>query len=61
MADITFNGITMEFSVVEFMMDEQLKQDVASKLETYSEQSLLDAYIQTSVLSWLCPSDRLVR
>lgn len=45
MADITFNGITMEFSVVEFMMDEQLKQDVASKLETYSEQSLLDAYM----------------
>lgn len=45
MADITFNGITMEFSVVEFLMDAQLKQDVASQLAAYSEQSLLDAYL----------------
>ena len=45
MADITFNGMTMEFSVVEFMMDAELKQDIASRLETYSEQSLLDAYL----------------
>jgi len=46
MADITFNGITMEFSVLEKLMDEQLKQEVAEKLEDYSEQSLLDAYIR---------------
>lgn len=45
MADITFNGITMEFSVLESMMDAQLKQDVSVGLEQYSEQSLLDAYI----------------
>jgi hypothetical protein len=45
MADITFNGMTMEFSVVEFMMDAELKQDIAAKLEPYSEQSLLDAYM----------------
>ena len=45
MADITFNGITMEFSVVETLMDTTLKQDVASQLASYSEQSLLDAYI----------------
>jgi hypothetical protein len=45
MADINFNGITMEFSVLESMMDAQLKQAVADGLETYSEQSLLDAYI----------------
>ena len=45
MADISFNGITMEFSVVETLMDTTLKQDVASQLPSYSEQSLLDAYI----------------
>ena len=45
MADITFNGMTMEFSVVEFMMDAELKQDIVSQLDPYSEQSLLDAYI----------------
>lgn len=45
MADITFNGMTMEFSVVEFMMDAELKKAITSKLETYTEQSLLDAYL----------------
>jgi len=45
MADITFNGMTMEFSVVECMMDSELKQDIVTKLESYSEQSLLDAYL----------------
>lgn len=45
MADITFNGMTMEFSVVESMMDAKLKSDIESSLETYSEQSLLDAYM----------------
>ena len=45
MADITFNGITMEFSVLENLMDAQLKQEVTTTLESYSEQSLLNAYI----------------
>lgn len=45
MADITFNGITMEFSVVETLMDTQLKQAVTTQLKSYSEQALLDAYI----------------
>jgi hypothetical protein len=45
MSDITFNGITMEFSVVESLMDAQLKQEVSAQLDSYSEQSLLDAYI----------------
>jgi hypothetical protein len=45
MADITFNGITMEFSVLENLMDAQLKQAVTAQLDSYSEQSLLDAYI----------------
>jgi len=45
MSDITFNGITMEFSVVESLMDAQLKQEVAAQLDSDSEQSLLDAYI----------------
>jgi len=45
MADITFNGITMEFSVLESLMDTQLRQAVTTQLETYTEQSLLDAYI----------------
>ena len=45
MADITFNGITMEFSVLENLMDAQLKQEVTTTLESYSEQSLLNADI----------------
>lgn len=45
MADITFNGMTMEFSVVEGMMDAELKTQIESVLEAFSEQELLDAYI----------------
>ncbi len=45
MADITFNGITMEFSVLEKLMDSQLKQEVAAALADDSEQALLNAYI----------------
>jgi hypothetical protein len=45
MADITFNGITMEFSVLEKLMDNQLKQEVSATLATDSEQALLNAYI----------------
>lgn len=46
MADINFNGMTMEFSVVEGMMDPELKTRVQSRLGDYSEQTLLDAYMQ---------------
>lgn len=45
MADITFNGMTMEFSVVEGMMDPGLRAEVESVLESPSEQALLDAYM----------------
>lgn len=45
MADITFNGMTMEFSVVEGMMDAELKSTVESELGKPDEQALLDAYI----------------
>ena len=46
MATISFNGMTMEFVLVEFMMDAQLKLEVATRLGRYSEQSLLDAYLR---------------
>ncbi len=45
MADITFSGMTMEFSVVEGMMDTEIKQSIESELGDYTEQSLLDAYM----------------
>lgn len=45
MADITFNGMTMEFSVVENMMDAETKTNVLSKIPNCSEQELLDAYL----------------
>ncbi len=45
MADITFNGMTMEFSVVESMMDAELKRDISANLPSYSEQALLDKYL----------------
>ncbi len=46
MADINFNGMTMEFNVVEGMMDPELKTKVQNRLGDYSEQALLDAYMQ---------------
>lgn len=45
MADITFNGMTMEFSVVEGMMDAEIKNAVETELGDYTEQSLLDTYM----------------
>ncbi len=45
MADITFNGMTMEFSVVEFMMDAETKAEIQNKNPGYSEQKLLDDYL----------------
>lgn len=45
MADITFNGMTMEFSVVENMMDAATKAAVQTNSPNCSEQELLDAYL----------------
>jgi len=45
MADITFNGMTMEFSVVEGMMDADIKKSVETDLGDFTEQALLDAYM----------------
>lgn len=45
MADITFNGMTMEFSVVEFMMDKEIKGEIEEVNPGITEQSLLDAYV----------------
>jgi len=46
MADITFNGMTMEFSVVESMMDEELKARIEKVSATNTEQAFLDIYTQ---------------
>jgi len=45
MVDITFNGMTMEFSVIESVMDSETKAYVQSKNPNCSEQELLDAYL----------------
>ena len=45
MADITFNGMTMEFSVVENMMDAELRSTLEAELGDFTEQALLDAYM----------------
>jgi len=44
-ADITFNGMTMEFNIVQFKMDAALKAEVEAGLPGCSEQALLDAYM----------------
>lgn len=46
MVDITFNGMTMEFSVVENMMDAAMKTEILNKNPGCSEQELLDGYLQ---------------
>ena len=46
MVDITFNGMTMEFNVVEGMMDAEVKSSVMQALGEYTEQELLDAYLR---------------
>jgi hypothetical protein len=45
MTDITVNGITMEFSVVENLMDPELRAEVEATLPDQDVQTLLDAYI----------------
>lgn len=46
MVDITFNGMTMEYSFVENKMDAEIKARLNSEMPSCSEQDLLDAYIQ---------------
>lgn len=45
MADITFNGMTMEFDIVVGMMDADIKGALLEALGGCSEQELLDAYM----------------
>lgn len=45
MTDINFNGMTMEFSVIENMMDSDLKQELIALNPNPTEQQLLDAYL----------------
>lgn len=45
MTDINFNGMTMEFDVIESMMDTELKQEIKASLDSPSEQQILDAYL----------------
>jgi len=52
MADITFNGMTMEYSVVEGMMDGELKDDLQSLLAEFTEQTFLDAYMEAHKLKF---------
>ena len=46
MADITFNGMTMEFDIVSALMDEEIKASVMESLGACSEQQLLDTYME---------------
>lgn len=46
MADITFNGMTMEFDVVASMMNTDIKVQVLETLGDCSEQEILDAYMK---------------
>jgi hypothetical protein len=45
MVDITFNGMTMEYGIVESRMDTALKAELESALPEAAEQDLLDAYL----------------
>lgn len=46
MADININGITMEYSVIENMMDAETKAQILTQNPNYSEQEILDSYIE---------------
>jgi hypothetical protein len=52
MADITFNGLTMEYRVVESMMDSDLKVDIESVFLNLSEQAFLNAYMDVHKLKF---------
>lgn len=45
MVDITFNGMTMEFHIVEAKMDAELKAAILDDNPELQEQQLLDAYL----------------
>ncbi len=45
MADITINGMTMEYDVIAFKMDKRLKSMVEAAHPEASEQAKLDAYV----------------
>lgn len=45
MADITFNGMTMEFNVIESMMDDDTKKMILRDKPGCSEQELLNIYL----------------
>jgi len=44
--------MTMEYSVVEGMMDGELKTDVESLLASFTEQTFLDAYMEAHKLKF---------
>lgn len=44
MVDITFFGMTMEYSAIENMMDPEIKAEITQKLS--DEQEIVDAYIK---------------
>ena len=46
MVDVTFNGMTMEFTIVESRMDTLLKAEVEAGMPGAPEQDLLDAYLE---------------
>ena len=46
MADITFNGMTMEFDFVAAKMEADLKSEVAALMGDCTEQELLDTYMK---------------
>lgn len=43
MPDITFYGMTMEYSAIESKMDEDLKSEIKKSIS--DEQAILDAYL----------------
>lgn len=45
MTDINLDGMTLEYSFFESMMDEALRLEIESTLKIYSEQSLSDTYL----------------
>lgn len=45
MADVTFNGMTLEFDVIAFKMDAALQAELQAAMPGAAEQALLDAYL----------------
>lgn len=45
MVDITFNGMTMEYDFIAMKMDPELKAQVEQALGEFTEQQLLEAYM----------------